>query len=103
MPLTGALCTYQWHPPLPHPRVGWGNSGDLTEYHVKNPSPVLWCYQMSIHLSIAKNILGYVYSPCQFPLPLGGTTVGGKLLSITGQFLLYSTGVGVVRVLLTGA
>ena len=33
------LCTYQWHPPLPHPRVGWGNSGDLTEYHVKNPSP----------------------------------------------------------------
>ena len=28
------LCTYQWHPPLPHPR----NSGDLTKYHVKNPS-----------------------------------------------------------------
>ena len=25
-------------PPLPHNRVGWGNSGDLTEYHVKNPS-----------------------------------------------------------------
>ena len=33
------LCTYQWHPPLPQPRVGWGNSGDLTENHVKNPSP----------------------------------------------------------------
>ena len=35
------LCTYQWHPPppLPHPWVGWGNSGDLTEYHVKNSSP----------------------------------------------------------------
>ena len=33
------LCTYQWHPPLPPPWVGWGNSGDLTEYHVKKPSP----------------------------------------------------------------
>ena len=33
------LCTCQWHPPFPHPWVGWGNSGDLTEYHVKNPSP----------------------------------------------------------------
>ena len=30
------LCTYQWYPPLPHSWVGWG---DLTEYHVKNPSP----------------------------------------------------------------
>ena len=27
------------HPPLPHARVAWGNSGDLTECHVKNPSP----------------------------------------------------------------
>ena len=26
-------------PTPPPPRVGWGNSGDLTEYHVKNPSP----------------------------------------------------------------
>ena len=25
-------------PHSPTPRVGWGNSGDLTEYHVKNPS-----------------------------------------------------------------
>ena len=25
--------------PGPTPWVGWGNSGDLTEYHVKNPSP----------------------------------------------------------------
>ena len=33
------LCTYQWHPPFPHPRVGSGISGDLTQYYVKNPSP----------------------------------------------------------------
>ena len=32
-------CTYQWHPHSPTPGVGWGNSVDLTEYHVKNPSP----------------------------------------------------------------
>ena len=25
--------------PTPPPPVGWGNSGDLTEYYVKNPSP----------------------------------------------------------------
>ena len=36
---TRLICTYQWHPPLPHPQVGWGNNGDLTEYYVKNPSP----------------------------------------------------------------
>ena len=37
------LCTYQWYPSLPHPRVGWRNSGDFTEYHVQNPSPGLIC------------------------------------------------------------
>ena len=24
---------------VPHHRIGWGNSGDLTEYSVKNPLP----------------------------------------------------------------
>ena len=37
-------------PQFPHPRVGWGNSGDLTEYHVKNPSPgALLDVNTSIH------------------------------------------------------
>ena len=38
-------CKYQndnVHVPIngiPHSPTPWGNSGDLTEYHVKNPSP----------------------------------------------------------------
>ena len=33
---------YNYNAPIngiPHSQVGWGNSGDLTEYHVKSPSP----------------------------------------------------------------
>ena len=42
--------------PTPPPRFGWGNSGDLTGYHVQNPS--LGRYQMSVHLSIAMDRQG---------------------------------------------
>ena len=66
------LCTCQQHPPLPHPRIRWGNSGDLTEYHVNNRvAPPLGHYQMSIHLSITIKTIYDANSPCQFHLPSG--------------------------------
>ena len=71
------LCIYQWHPPLPHSRVGWGNSGDLTEYHVKYPTPgALPDVYLSPRIDRRFDIirLYYANSSCQFHLLLGGNS-----------------------------
>ena len=95
------LCTYQWHPPLPHPRVAWGNSGDLTEYHIKNPSPGV-LPDVNTPISRQESIGGidrgfdiirlyYANNPRQFHLHSGGR---GELLPIPDQFLCIARGWG---------
>ena len=64
---------------IPHSRVGWGNSGDLTEYHVKNPSPGALpdvntpTYRQESIGDLTLRLC-YANSLCQFHLPLEGNS-----------------------------
>ena len=70
------------NPPIngtPHPRVGWGNSGDLT---VPCQEPLPWGVTRCQYTYLSPRIdrgfdiirLYYANSPCQFHLPSGGNS-----------------------------
>ena len=59
---------------IPHSRIGWGNSGDLTEYHVKNPSP-----------GVSPDVTAPIYLSPRIDRGCHFTHPRGELLSISGQ------------------